>query len=86
MVSDTGVHGCVIQVEGATYGGGRAGRGRAGHTVTTRRRPSRTSRSERLSSSFLSCAEGSGRVGALRALLASRAASRVRSRAVERDQ
>lgn len=58
----------------------------AGRTVTTRRRPSSTSRSERLSSSFLSWPEGSIWVELLRALLASRAASRVRSRAVMRFQ
>jgi hypothetical protein len=55
-------------------------------TVTTLRNPSRTSRSVLLSKSFLSWPEGSSFAGALRTLLASRAASRVRSRAVERDQ
>lgn len=55
-------------------------------TVTTLRSPSSTSRSDLLSRSFLSWPEGSSFVGARRTLLASRAASRVRSRAAERDQ
>lgn len=69
-----------ILISCASHGGGPI-------TVTTRRSPSSTSRSERLSSSFLSWPEGSILVEVrLRTLAASRAASRVKSRAVVRDQ
>jgi hypothetical protein len=55
-------------------------------TVTTLRSPSSISRSVLLSSSFLSWPEGNSFGVVLLALLALLAASRVRSRAVVRDQ